>query len=256
MAAETEKELEQLKKRLKELAEKSYMQNIYCFTGFLGMAELDTFYRAQAEFSHVPYTVFGGNTGTERQMVRFGSQELLGYEEAFPIACLHVRPLLAKFADELTHRDVLGACMNLGIERSTMGDIILRDNSAYLYCTETIAPYIIENLVRIRHTSVVCEHFEGEMEVLSPQLETKELQVASERLDAVIAKAYGISREKSQLLFREKKIFVNGRQQENNSAVPKAGDIISVRGHGRLVYDGMSHTTRKGKCNIRVAFYV
>lgn len=256
MAAETEKELGQLKKRLKELAEKSYMQNIYCFTGFLGMAELDTFYRAQAEFSHVPYTVFGGNVGSERQMVRFGSQELLGYEEAFPIVCLHIRPLLAKFADELTHRDVLGACMNLGIERGTLGDIMLRDNSAYLYCTETIAPYIIENLVRIRHTSVTCRRFEGEMGALAPRLEAKELQVASERLDAVLAKAYGISREKSQLLFREKKIFVNGRQQENNSAVPKVGDIVSVRGYGRLVYEGMSHTTRKGKCNIRVAFYV
>lgn len=256
MAAETEKELGQLKKRLKELAEKSYMQNVYCFTGFLGMAELDTFYRAQAEFSHVPYTVFGGNAGSERQMVRFGSQELLGYEEAFPIACLHIRPLLAKFADELTHRDVLGACMNLGIERSTLGDIMLRDNSAYLYCTEMIAPYIIENLVRIKHTSVVCKCFEGEMGTLAPRLEAKEIQVASERLDAVLAKAYGISREKSQLLFREKKIFVNGRQQENNSAVPKVGDIVSVRGYGRLVYEGMSHTTRKGKCNIRVAFYV
>lgn len=256
MAAETEKELGQLKKRLKELAEKSYMQNIYCFTGFLGMAELDTFYRAQVEFSHVPYTVFGGNAGSERQMVRFGSQELLGYEEAFPIVCLHIRPLLAKFADELTHRDVLGACMNLGIERSTLGDIMLRDNSAYLYCTETIAPYIIENLVRIRHTSVTCARFEGEMGALAPRLKAQELQVASERLDAVLAKAYGISREKSQLLFREKKIFVNGRQQENNSAVPKVGDIVSVRGYGRLVYEGMSHTTRKGKCNIRVAFYV
>ena len=45
MAGETEKELQQLKKRFRELAEKSYMQNIYCFTGFLGMAQLDEFYQ-------------------------------------------------------------------------------------------------------------------------------------------------------------------------------------------------------------------
>lgn len=256
MATETEKELQQLKKRFKELAEKSYMQNVYCFTGFLGMAELDTFYRAQAEFSHVPYTVFGGNIGSERQMIRFGSQELMGYEEAFPIVCLHIRPSMAKFADPLTHRDFLGACMNLGIERSTIGDILIRENSAYLYCIETIAPYIIENLTRIKHTSVSCVKYEGETKALAPRLEEQEYQVASERLDAVLAKAYHLSREKSLQLFREKKIFVNGRQQENNSAVPKAGDIVSVRGYGRLVYQGMSHTTRKGKCNIKVAFYV
>ena len=42
-----EKELEQCKKRLLELAEKCYLQNVYCFTGFLGMAELDVFYSIQ-----------------------------------------------------------------------------------------------------------------------------------------------------------------------------------------------------------------
>lgn len=256
MAAETEKELQQLKKRLKELAEKSYMQNLYCFTGFLGMAELDTFYRAQVEFSHVPYTTFGGNEGCERQMVRFGSMEMLGYEEKFPISCLHIRPLLAKFADTLTHRDFLGACMNLGIDRSTLGDIVIKENSAYLYCLETIAPYIMENLTKIKHTNVNCSVYEGEAKSLAPGLEIKEYQVASERLDAVIAKAYCLSREKSLILFREKKVFVNGRLQENNSGVPRMGDIVSVRGYGKFRYDGMSHTTKKGKCNIKVAFYV
>ena len=50
MAGETEKELQQLKKRFRELAEKSYMQNIYCFTGFLGMAQLDAFIRWRERF--------------------------------------------------------------------------------------------------------------------------------------------------------------------------------------------------------------
>ena len=39
MSAETEKDLQQLKKRFLELAEKSYRQNIFTFTGFLSMAE-------------------------------------------------------------------------------------------------------------------------------------------------------------------------------------------------------------------------
>ena len=73
MAGETEKELQQLKKRFRELAEKSYMQNIYCFTGFLGMAQLDAFYQMEREISHVSYRLFGGHEGCERQMIRFGS---------------------------------------------------------------------------------------------------------------------------------------------------------------------------------------
>lgn len=256
MAAETEKELQQLRKRFLELAEKAYMQNVYCFTGFLSMAELSVFYKAQTEFSHVPYTVFGGNSGCERQMVRLGSEDMMGYEEKFPIVCLCARPISEKFADALTHRDVLGACMNLGIDRSTVGDILIRENRAYLYCMETIAPYIMENLTRIKHTNISCMLFDGEAEYLMPKLKEKEIQAASERLDGIIAKAYQLSREKSLLLFREKKIYVNGRVQENNSSIPKTGDIVSVRGYGRFRYDGMSHTTRKGKCNIILSFYV
>lgn len=256
MTAETEKELQQQKKRFRELAGKCYMQNVYCFTGFLGMAQLDCFYHAQPEFSHVPYTLFGGNDGCERQMVRFGSKEQLGYEEPFPIVCLELAPLQEKFAEELTHRDVLGACMNLGIDRSTMGDIVMHGKCAYLYCVETIAPYIMEHLTKIRHTNVSCRLFDGEMDALAPKLMQKEYQTASERLDGIVAKAYNLSREKSLLLFREKKIFVNGRQQENNSGVPKTGDVVSVRGYGRFVYRGVTHTTKKGKCNIVVEFYV
>lgn len=252
----TDKELEQAKKRFRELADKCYRQNVYCFTGFLGMAELNAFYEVSREISHVPCMVFGGNTGCERQMVRFGSEEMLGYEAPFPIVCLEICPRSEKFADRLTHRDVLGACMNLGIERSTLGDIMVKDFHAYLYCTEGIGPYIVENLSRIRHTSVICRQYTGQEERLPPVLEERIYQVSSERLDAVVARALGLSREKSAVLFREKKVFVNGRQQESVSYVPGKGDVVTVRGYGKFVYHGLSHMTRKGKCSIVVAFYV
>ena len=49
MAAESEKELVQLQKRLAELSRKSYEHNIYTYTNFLSMAELDAFYRMPAD---------------------------------------------------------------------------------------------------------------------------------------------------------------------------------------------------------------
>lgn len=256
MAADTEKELQQLKKRLRELAEKCYMQNVYCFTGFLGIAELSAFYEMQGTVSHVPFTVYGGNESCERRMIRFGSAELLGYEEAFPIVCLQISPLSEKFAEDLTHRDFLGACLHLGIARSAIGDILVRGKCAYLYCTEAIAPYMTEHLIRVRHTDVSVSPFQGQAENLAPKLEERTYQTASERLDAVIARVCILSREKSLLLFRSGKVFVNGRQQENNSALLKAGDVVSVRGYGKFIYHGVTHTTRKGKHGIRVEIYV
>ena len=74
------------KKRLAELANKSYTNSQYLFTGFLSLAELNSYYQMERELSYVPVTVFGGTADCERVMLRFGDEELCGYEEPFPIA--------------------------------------------------------------------------------------------------------------------------------------------------------------------------
>lgn len=245
----------QLKKRFAELAQKSYRQNVYCFSGFLSLAEQDVFYQVKSECPETDCTLYGGNDDCERQMARFGSEEQLGYEQPFPIVCIRIKPLLAKFAEELGHRDYLGACMNLGIERSTLGDILVRPDCAYLYCAETISPFIVENLTKIRHTSVRCSIFTGKAEALQPEKIKREYQVASERVDGVAAKVFGFSRAQILESFRQKHVFVNGRLQESNSAPLRAGDRVTVRGYGKFVYGGVTHMTRKGKCGIVVELF-
>ena len=51
---------------------------------------------------------------------------------------------MKKFSEELTHRDYLGALMNLGISRTKTGDIIVQDKQPYLIVSESIADYICE----------------------------------------------------------------------------------------------------------------
>ena len=106
-----------LKKRFAELANRADAEGRFAFTGFLGIGELASFYEAQKQFPHIPYTLEGGTETVERVMVRFGSPESLGYEEAFPIAFLKIAPRMEKYAETLSHRDNLGAIMNLWIER-------------------------------------------------------------------------------------------------------------------------------------------
>ena len=120
---ENEKELQQLANRLRELADKSYGQNIYTFSGFLGLSEQDVLWRLEKELSYAGMTLAGGFVQSDRKIVRFGREEEFGYDVAFPIACIHIQPVMKKFAEKLSHRDFLGALMNLGIERSTLGDI-------------------------------------------------------------------------------------------------------------------------------------
>lgn len=247
-------EKEGVKRRLKELADKSWQNNLYTFTGFLGLSELSCFYEMERELSFVPAAVFGGYEGAERVMIRFGSREEFGYEEEFPIVCLRISPLLQKFADNLGHRDILGALMNLGIDRSTLGDIILKENQGYVFCMRSIAPYIMENLGKVRHTSVLCRETQ---EVPSAQEEISEMtvQVSSERIDGVISRVYKLSRGDSAELFGQKRVFVNGRLCENNSQPLKLEDIVSVRGCGRFIYKELQGVSKKGKLNVRVLVY-
>lgn len=248
-------EEELLKRRFRELADQAWQRGSYTFTGFLGLSELSVFYEMEREVSFVPHSVFGGSEDAERAMIRFGSEDAFGYEEDFPIVCVRIRPLQQKFADQLSHRDFLGALMNLGIDRSTLGDIVIRDNEGYLFCTETIAPFIVENISRIKHTTVLCEMTLKPPEQKEEDLKEVKIQISSERIDGVLAKVYHLSRSDSAELFRQKKVFVNGRLCENSSRILKSEDRVSARGYGKFIYTGQSSISKKGKLNATVLVY-
>lgn len=244
------------RKRLEELANKAYAGSQYLFTGFLSAQELDIYYQMERELSFVPVTAFGGTQDCERVMLRFGDMQLCGYEAEFPITCIEIAPLVEKFGEELNHRDYLGALMNLGIERSTLGDIVILGKHAFLFCTEKMAPYIMENLDKVRHTNVKCRIAEKAPDSTVTRLERKRVQVSALRTDSIIAKIYGLSRSESVELFRAKRVFVNGRITENNSGQLKPRDKVSVRGYGRFLFSDVSGETRKGKLNVDIDLFV
>lgn len=255
--SEAEREQQLLEKRLEDLAEKTYRQNVYAFTGFLSMADMSVFYEVKSRFNHVGYSVFGEEFGCERQIIRFGTEQFLGYTEPFPIALLMLSPLIQKFADKLGHRDFLGAIMNLGIERSTIGDIFIKDNVGYVFCLNSIAEYLIQNLDKIKHTNIKIQRISMEEaeKFTKPELVTSSVTAASERIDGIVSKLYNLSRTQSIELFREGRVFVNGRLCENNSCFLKKDDVITVRGFGKFIYQGVQRETKKGKLSIEVLRY-
>ena len=246
---------ELLRKRFVELARASDEGLYYSFSDFLGLMELSVLKDALAN-SGLKYTLFGGAQGCERVIARFGDPEAIGYEQDFPIVCIKAEPLSMKFADKLSHRDFLGSLMNLGIERDTLGDIPIVDNIGYIFAKDTIAPFIIDSLTRIKHTdvklSVVSELPEGELY----RTEKRAVQLATERTDALISKVYNLSRDDGQALIKKSLVFINGRLVTSNSKLPRDGDVISVRGHGRFVYHGITGTSKKGKLNVCVEVYL
>ena len=243
-------EEELFKKRLADLAGQAYQRNICTFTGFLGLMEMSLFWELSKELSYVKYTAFGGADFCERQIIRFGE-----IDTPFPIHCIHITPSLKKFSDDLTHRDFLGSLMNLGIKREVLGDIIVNDREAYVFCLESISDFILQNMTRIKHTSVRCSLTSSVPEEAGIHLAEKEYNVASLRLDAIISEICHLSRSQAQLVIREKKAFINGRLTENNSGLVKPGDLITVRGFGRFLMGDSIRPTKKGRYFITLLIY-
>ena len=249
-------ERELLKKRFLELASRAYHSGIFTFTDFLGLAEQSAFSEIKREIGNIPYSLFGGADGCERVVIRFGSEEDLGYDMPFPISVIKAEPQSQKYADKLTHRDFLGSILNLGIERETLGDIVIIDNVGYIFALDSIAGYIAENLVRVKHTDMHTEIIDTLPEGELFKTESRTVQAVGERLDAIVAKVFSLSRDDAQSLFKKRLVFASGKQIDSTSYIPKENEVISVRGHGRFIYRGFQSNTRKGKMNIKVDLYV
>jgi RNA-binding protein YlmH len=243
------------KKRFQELASRAYAQQRYTSSEFLTLAEQDILYKTSFDRNAAPFALFGGYDGAERQIAQFGSEELCGYNEQPPLRCIGIMPISQKFADLLTHRDFLGALMALGVRRSVLGDIILHENCGFLFCLDTISGFIISEFTQVKHTSVKCESISGLPDIAVGKPAVSSVNVASERLDAIIAAVYKMPRSDSQELFTQSKVFVNGRLTENTSFQPDTGMVISVRGHGRFTYEGISKETKKGRLFVNVRVY-
>lgn len=140
----------------------------------------------------------GGYEQAERQMVAF-IPDALCYEWSYPFVCIHAVPQYPKYAEKLTHRDVLGALMHLGLDRSNM--------------------------------------------------------VASNRIDAIIARAYHLSRSEAAAYLTAEKVFINGRCITNCNQSCDNGDIVSVRQKGRFVFETDQSLSKKGKLRVRFMIY-
>ncbi|MBQ9871148.1 MAG: hypothetical protein IJM27_04380 [Eubacterium sp.] len=244
-----------IRHRLSELAERAYSGNRYLYTDFLGMSELAVYHAMEQELSFVPSETFGGTDACERRIVRFGSEELFGYPEEYPIRLLKVEAVQEKFADTLTHRDFLGSVLGLGLEREKIGDIFLRDNAGYMFVHEGVSDYIRENLTFVKHTKVRVLELSDVPEELAPKLRVETLVVSGNRIDSILARLYHLSRGEAQQMVQGEYIFVNGRAVTQTSKALKEGDVVSVRHHGRFRFAGEGSRTKKDRLNVKVEVY-
>lgn len=239
-------ELNILKNRFRELSNRAQNRGAYFYSEFLNLYE-QTVLSDEIKYG---YTLFGGYDDSERKIACFGTENDFGYPAQPPVAIIKIAPLSDKFSDNLSHRDFLGSLIGLGIKRETLGDIIIKENKGYLFCLESISQYIIDNLIKVKRTSVSCSLCESIPEDALPDPKEKMVIVSSLRLDVLISGVYDISRSKSSSLIDGEKVFINGKLAKSNSVNIENGSMISVRGYGRFKYTEILGNTRKDRIRI------
>lgn len=248
------KEESLLAKRFIDLSRQAGQKDIVIFSEFLNLNELNIF-KQEIPNLYSGFEISGGYELSERQMIAF-IPDALCYAWDYPITCLKITPVNKKFAEALTHRDVLGSLMNLGIERSKLGDILVNEEEIYVFCKENIAGYLMEELTRIRHTVVKSEQVRPDSLTIEPKKELAEGIITSNRLDSVIACICKVSRSQASQWIKGGKIFLNNRQTLQATVECKPGELISVRSVGRFRFVDSFGETRKGRLKIQYEKYL
>ena len=241
------------KKKLIDLSKQANRKGIVLFSDFLNLNE-QTIFHQNEKYYETRTETFGGVDFAERQMVAF-IPDALYYEWAYPITYLEVTPTYPKFAEKLGHRDLLGSVMNLGVDRGRVGDILVGDDKYVIICEESIAPYFIEHLDKIKHTVVSVKSCTAEELEVQQKFTDKDGIITSNRLDSIIACVYNFSRSQSLEYLKAEKVFINGKCVQNPSCRCKEGDIISVRGNGRFLFEQEYGTTNRGRIRFQYKLY-
>ncbi len=199
------------------------------------------------------YRLYGGHEDAERVLLGVFPDGEEPASERFPLTAIAFRYGIRA---ELSHRDVLGSLLGLGIAREKVGDILCAEEYAVAFLHEDIASFAADSITGIGRVGVKTVFpYDGDLPMFH-RFEPISGTIASARLDAVLKVLLGLSREKACERIREAAVQVNHKPALSASQPIRAGQILSVRGHGRFVIDDVSQTTKKGRLILQARRYV
>lgn len=240
---------------ISDLAELSRRTGVPRFTRFLNEREAVVAAQsaAQAEVRETP-AFYGGYDGAARTVCGFlgGTYaEELPFDDSFP-----VRAVTFSFrkVDKLSHRDFLGAILATGLQRSVVGDILVAEEYAVVFCLD-IAVEPISDLIKVGRVGVRAENGVTR-ELPKAEFERIDAAVSSLRLDCIVGACANISRGRSALLIKSGQVSADHSVCLNVSYTVKEGTVISIRGCGRFRLTELVGETKKGRLRVVIEKYV
>lgn len=236
--------------------EQARNRNIPASTDFLSPAQAaaEEDVLRQAGAAATDYVASGGYDGAERKVLLFLPDWMAAEEAEFPF-----RYLRASYRPEyhLTHRDLLGSLMGLGIVREKVGDILVTEDAADLIVLDSVADYLLQNWESAGRAHLSVTEIEAMyLHLPQAQVQTVRDTVAALRLDAVASTGFRLSRGKAAALIESGKVQVNWRECVKPDRLLSAGDTVTARGFGKFRLSEVGAPTKKGRVPIVVERYI
>lgn len=225
-------------------------KDITIFSNSFCSPNIWSFFQNNCESSNFKIATNGIFEEAERRIIAFNNI----YDIKYPMEVLEIKNK-SNFS-KLKHKDYLGAILSLGIDRNKIGDVVVKEDKAYVPVMEDISSYILNNLSSIGKSPVEINLLYNLEDLPSIDFEEISINVQSLRLDSVIAKLTNVSRSKAIELLDNSKVLVNYVKSKDKSQELAKGTRLTIRGNGKYIIGDIIGETRSGKQRIIIKKYI
>lgn len=224
-------------------------------TDFLSPPEWAEAERVFARLNDLQLLPFGGYPQAERKRIAIARSEIPLDETQVELTALDISGNF--LFDSATHRDFLGALLGNGLVRDKVGDVlVLGERGAQAIVVPELVDFLELNFNQVRSVPVKTRRISlDELKVREPKKKELTSTEASMRLDAIASAGFGMSRSKMVDLINSGDVRVNWREISSTSHALKSGDLIAIRGKGRIEI-GEVMVTKKDRYRIQMTRFV
>lgn len=158
--------------------------------------------------------------------------------------------------NNIKHPDVLGALLNLGLERNDIGDIYVGDEICEFVVLNKDKDFVKFNLSKIKNERVNIDFKKDNILNLQKidYIENRGF-VSSLRLDNIVSEFINLSRSKAKILIQRRSVKVNYQIIDNPSKIIDENSLISIRKEGRFIFDKVIGKSKKDNYHIEYRKY-
>lgn len=203
---------------------------------------------------------YGGNENADRKILVFYPGKIdegLARKSLNSVLSVLRIELPNEMKGEYEHRNYLSALIKIGIERSRIGDILVDNDGADIIIFNVNKEFIKQALMELtrfkksRFEEIDIENVRNKID----NFEDMTIVVASMRIDNIVSELARCSRSGADEYIIDERVLVNYKTVLKGSKLVENNDVVTIRGKGKFIIDGLVRNTKNDRYVLKVRKY-